>query len=129
MSTAAAWAARHARGVLAATAALAVAAAVLASTLPTDAGTDTLVDGDTAAYRATRDLREAFGDDPVIVLARGDLQNLLLSANVGQLLRLESCLAGKLPRGARPIPAPVPSWRKRGRSSSSRGRRRSSTRP
>ncbi len=106
MSAAAAWAARHARGVLAASAALAVAAAVLASSLPTDAGTDTLVDTDTAAYRATQDLRDAFGDDPVVVLARGDLQNLLLTGNLGQLLRLESCLSGRLPPGARPIPGP-----------------------
>ena len=106
MSTAAAWAARHARAVLAISAVLAVAAAALATTLPTDAGTDTLVDTDTAAYRATQELRETFGDDPVVVLARGDLQNLLLSANLGQLLRLESCLSGKLPPGARPIPGP-----------------------
>jgi hydrophobe/amphiphile efflux-3 (HAE3) family protein len=85
---------------------MAVAAAVLASTLPTDAGTDTLVDSDTAAYRATQELRETFGEDPVVVLARGDLQNLLLSSNLGQLLRLESCLSGKMPPGARPIPGP-----------------------
>jgi hydrophobe/amphiphile efflux-3 (HAE3) family protein len=106
LSTAAAWAARHARGVLAISAVLAVAAAALASALPTDAGTDTLVDTDTAAYRATQELRETFGDDPVVVLARGDLQNLLLSANLGQLLRLESCLSGKRPPGAKPIPGP-----------------------
>jgi hydrophobe/amphiphile efflux-3 (HAE3) family protein len=106
LSTAAAWAARHARAVLATAAVLAVAAAALATTLPTDAGTDTLVDSDTAASRATQDLRETFGDEPVVVLARGDLQNLLLSANLGQLLRLESCLSGNLPPGARPIPGP-----------------------
>jgi hydrophobe/amphiphile efflux-3 (HAE3) family protein len=106
LSTAAAWAARHARAVLAVSAVLAVAAAALASTLPTDAGTDTLVDTDTPSYRATQELRETFGDDPVVVLARGDLQNLLLSANLGQLLRLESCLSGKVPPGATPIPGP-----------------------
>jgi hydrophobe/amphiphile efflux-3 (HAE3) family protein len=92
--------------VLVTSAVLAVAAAALASTLPTDAGTGTLVDSDTPSYRATQDLREVFGDDPVVVLARGDLQNLLLTSNLGQLLRLESCLSGKLPPGARPIPGP-----------------------
>ena len=106
MSAAAAWAARHARAVLAISALLALAAAVLATALPTDAGTDTLVDTDTPAYRATQELRETFGEDPVVVLARGDLQNLLLTANLGQLLRLESCLSGKVPPGARPIPGP-----------------------
>jgi predicted RND superfamily exporter protein len=85
---------------------LAIAAAALASALPTDAGTGTLVDSDTPSYRATQDLREVFGDDPVVVLARGDLQNLLLTSNLGQLLRLESCLSGKLPPGAKPIPGP-----------------------
>ncbi len=102
----AAWAARHARGVLVAAGLLAVAAAVLASTLPTDAGTDTLVDSDTPSYRATQDLRKVFGDDPVVVLARGELQDLLLTSDLGQLLRLESCLSGKLPPGAKPIPGP-----------------------
>ena len=106
MSAAAAWAARNARAVLAISALLALAAAALASTLPTDAGTDTLVDSDTPSSRATQELRETFGEDPVVVLARGDLQNLLLSANLGQLLRLESCLSGKVPPGARPIPGP-----------------------
>jgi hydrophobe/amphiphile efflux-3 (HAE3) family protein len=92
--------------VLLGAAVLAAGAAVLASTLPTDAGTGTLVDTDTAAYRATQDLHEKFGEDPVVVLARGDLQNLLLTSNLGQLLRLEGCLSGKLPAGAKPIPGP-----------------------
>jgi hydrophobe/amphiphile efflux-3 (HAE3) family protein len=106
LSSLAAWAARHARAVLAISAVLAFAAAALATTLPTDAGTDTLVDADTPAYRATQDLRQAFGEDPVVVLAEGDLQPLLLTSNLGQLLRLESCLSGKLPPGAKPIPGP-----------------------
>jgi predicted RND superfamily exporter protein len=100
------WATRHARAVLAASALLAIAAAVAATTIPADAGTDTLVDTDTASYRATQELHRAFGEDPVVVLAEGDLRRLLLTANLGRLLRLESCLAGKLPPGARPIPGP-----------------------
>ena len=108
MSSVAAWAARHARAILAISAVLAPsAAAALATTqLPTDAGTGTLVDSDTPAYRATQDLRQSFGEDPVVVLARGNLQQLLLTSNLGQLLRLESCLSGKLPPRAKPIPGP-----------------------
>jgi uncharacterized protein len=106
LSSAAAWAARHARVVLAISAVLAVAAAAVATALPTDAGTDTLVDTDTAAYRATQDLRGVFGEDPVVVLAEGNLQKLLLTSNLGQLLRLEGCLSGKLPPRAKPIPGP-----------------------
>ena len=55
MSAAAAWATRHARAVLAVSALLALAAAVAATRIPTDAGIDTLVDTDTASYQATQD--------------------------------------------------------------------------
>ncbi len=102
----AAWAAGHARAVLALSVVLALAAAVGATRIPTDAGVGTLVDSDTATYRATQGVREAFGEEPVVVLARGDLQRLILTANVFRLLRLEGCLSGKVPKGAKPIPGP-----------------------
>ena len=37
---------------------------------------------------------------------RGDLQRLILTSNVFRLLRLEGCLSGKVPKGAKPIPGP-----------------------
>lgn len=79
---------------------------MLATQLPTDAATDTLVDSDTASYRATQEVREEFGEEPVVVLAEGDLQRLILTANLGRFLRLEGCLSGKVPEGAEPIPGP-----------------------
>jgi predicted RND superfamily exporter protein len=106
LSDAAAWAARHARVVIAIAAVLAAAAAVLATQLSTDAGEGTLVDSDTEAYRATQGVHRAFGSDPVVVLAEGDLQRLVLTANLGRLLRLEGCLSGRVPAGAKPIPGP-----------------------
>ena len=106
MSAVAAWAVRHARAVLAAALVLAVAAGVAATQLPTDAATDTLVDSDTAGYRATQEVRQDFGEEPVVVLAEGDLQRIVLTANLGRLLRLEGCLSGKVPKGAKPIPGP-----------------------
>jgi hydrophobe/amphiphile efflux-3 (HAE3) family protein len=106
LSGVAAWAVRHARIVLAVSAALALAAAVAATQLPTNAGTDTLVDTNTESYRATRQVREVFGEEPVVVLAQGDLQELILTSNLGRLLRLEGCLSGKVPKGAKPIPGP-----------------------
>lgn len=81
-------------------------AGAAATRLPTDAGTDTLVDTDTASYRATQHVREVFGDDPVVVLAEGDLQELILTENLARLLRLEGCLSGKVPEGAKPLPGP-----------------------
>jgi hydrophobe/amphiphile efflux-3 (HAE3) family protein len=106
LSSIAAWAVRHARAVLAVSAVLAVAAAVAATQLPTDAATDTLVDRDSESYRATERVREAFGEEPVVVVAEGDLQELILTPNLGRLLRLEGCLSGKVPKGAEPIPGP-----------------------
>jgi uncharacterized protein len=85
---------------------LALAAGIGATRIPTDAGVGTLADGDTATYRTTQQVREDFGEEPVVVLARGDLQELVLSANVFRLLRLEGCLSGNVPEGARPIPGP-----------------------
>ncbi|HET7054792.1 MAG TPA: MMPL family transporter [Solirubrobacterales bacterium] len=106
MSSVAAWAVRHARAVLAVALVLAVAATVAATQLPTDAATNTLVDSDTASYEATQQVKHDFGEEPVVVLAEGDLQKLVLTANLGRLLRLEGCLSGKVPKGAEPIPGP-----------------------
>lgn len=85
---------------------LAAAAFVAALQLSTDAGTDTLVDRDSESYRATERVREVFGEEPVVVVAEGDLQELILTPNLGRLIRLEGCLSGKVPKGAKPIPGP-----------------------
>jgi uncharacterized protein len=98
----AAWAAGHARPVLAASLVLAIGA----TRIPSDAGVDTLVDSDTATYRATQEVRSAFGEEPVVVLAEGELPDLILGPNVFRLLRLEGCLSGRVPQGAKPIPGP-----------------------
>jgi predicted RND superfamily exporter protein len=42
----------------------------------------------------------------VVVLAEGDLQELVLTENLGRLLRLEGCLSGRVPKGRKPIPGP-----------------------
>ncbi|HEY7457090.1 MAG TPA: MMPL family transporter [Solirubrobacterales bacterium] len=65
-----------------------------------------MVDSDTASYRATQEVRREFGEEPVVVLAVGDLQRLVLTSNLGRLLRLEGCLSGKVPQGAEPLPGP-----------------------
>jgi uncharacterized protein len=99
-------AAGHARIVLAVTVFVAVGAGVAATQLPANAGTSTLVDKDSEAYRATQRVREVFGEEPVVVVAQGDLQELVLTSNLGRLLRLEGCLSGNVPPGAKPIPGP-----------------------
>lgn len=103
---AAASAARHARVVLAVALAVALAAAVAATQIPTRAGLDTLVDSGGPTYRATQQVRRDFGEEPVVVLVKGELPNLILTDNLFKLLRLEGCLSGKVPKGAKPIPGP-----------------------
>jgi hydrophobe/amphiphile efflux-3 (HAE3) family protein len=102
----AAWAAGHAKPLLAVTAVVAVGAAIGATRIPTDAGVGTLADSDSATYKATQQVRQEFGEEPVVVLVKGELPQLLLTPNIFKLLRLEGCLSGKVPKGARAIPGP-----------------------
>ncbi len=60
----------------------------------------TLVGTSSPARAATETLRERFGDDPIIVLVRGDLQKLVLSQDIERVLALEGCIAGNAPAGA-----------------------------
>jgi len=102
----AAWSAEHARPLLAITLVVATAAAVGAAQLPTDAGVGTLADSGSATYAATEEVRRDFGEEPVVVLAKGELPRLILTQNIFKLLRLEGCLSGKVPKGAKAIPGP-----------------------
>jgi hydrophobe/amphiphile efflux-3 (HAE3) family protein len=78
--------------------------------LTPDAGTDKLVDHGSSAYAGTQEFRERFGDDAIVVLARADLRQLVKGDQLGQLLKLESCLSGnaptpaELPEGEEPFP-------------------------
>ncbi|MEX2195661.1 MAG: MMPL family transporter [Thermoleophilaceae bacterium] len=90
--------ARRPLPVLAAVALLAVAGAVLTLRLDPSAGTDTLVDEDSPASRATEEYRQQFGDDAVIVLIKGELtRTMLVPANLQKLIALEGCLSGNVP--------------------------------
>ena len=80
--------------VLAAVVLLALVGAVGALRLEADAGVDQLVDEDSATFAATEEFEQEFGDDAVVVLVRGDLEQLVLTENLGTLLSLEGCLSG-----------------------------------
>jgi uncharacterized protein len=100
----AAWSVRHAREVLAVAALIAVAAAVGATQVDTDAGLGTLVGSGDPTYQATQRVRAEFGEEPVVVLVKESLPKLLLGKDLVRLLRLEGCLSGKVPKGAEPLP-------------------------
>ena len=57
--------------VLAAAALVVLVAAILALRLEADAGTDQLVDRDSAAFVGTEEFKRDFGDDAVVVLVKG----------------------------------------------------------
>jgi hypothetical protein len=78
---------------------LALIGAVAALRLEADRSPSSLVDRGSSTYAATQSFYKAFGDEPVEVLVKGDLTQLLETRNLGHLLALESCLSGKAPGG------------------------------
>ena len=76
---------------------LAIVGAIGAGSLKPNGEAETLVDRGSDTFAATEDFKEKFGDDAVVVLVRGDLQQLLLGRDLNRILQLESCLAGTIP--------------------------------
>lgn len=93
-------AARRPRVVLALAIVLGVGAAGLALRLRPTAATSTLVSSSSGDYRATQRYYRAFGEEPVVVLVKGNLQQLVLSSDIERLLGLEGCLSGNVPARA-----------------------------
>ena len=85
--------------VLVVVAVLAIAGCALALRMEPSAAIDTLVGRGADSFQATERYRERFGDHSVIVLARGELPNLVLTSNLGRLIGLEGCLSGNKPEG------------------------------
>ena len=89
---------------------LALIGAVAALRLEADRSPSSLVDKGSTTYKQTQAFYDQFGDEPVEILVKGDLQQLLLTSNLGKLLGLESCLSGKASGGhvfkGEPAPAP-----------------------
>ncbi len=81
---------------------LGLGGAALALSLRPSAATDTFVGRSSTGYRATQRYYSSFGEEPVDVLVKGNLQDMLLSADIDRLLGLEGCLAGKVPAAGLP---------------------------
>ncbi|MBA2522558.1 MAG: MMPL family transporter [Solirubrobacterales bacterium] len=73
---------------------VAIVGVVGALQLSPDAGTDKLVDNGSAAFEGTQEFRQRFGDDAIVVLVKGNLDQLVLTDNINRLFSLEQCLSG-----------------------------------
>jgi len=100
LSSLAGGAARRPRLVIAIAVVLGLAGAALALRLHPTAATNTFVSGSSSEYRATESFYRNFGQEPVEVLVKGDLQKLVLSSDIQRLLGLEGCLSGNVPAPA-----------------------------
>jgi hydrophobe/amphiphile efflux-3 (HAE3) family protein len=76
---------------------LGIAGAGLALRLEPTAATSTFVSSASPGYKATQRFYESFGEEPVQVLVKGNLQQLLLSSDIDRLVGLEGCLSGNVP--------------------------------
>jgi uncharacterized protein len=79
---------------------LAIAGTLLALRLHASAATSTFVSSSSSEYAATQRFYERFGEEPVEVLVKGNLQQLVLSSDIARLVGLEGCLSGRLPAAA-----------------------------
>lgn len=79
---------------------LGVAGAGLALRLRPTAATSTFVSSSSADYRATQSFYRSFGEEPIAVLVKGSLQQLVLSSDIERLTGLEGCLSGNVPTKA-----------------------------
>lgn len=96
---------RRPRLTLAVVGVLALAGAALALRLEPSVDTDTLVDRGSKTFSATEDFKRDFGDDSVVIMAQGPLKKLVLTSDLGRLIRLEGCLSGNVPpQGLRQLP-------------------------
>lgn len=79
---------------------LALAGAGLALRLKPTAATSTFVSSSSSEYKSTQRFYESFGEEPVVVLVKGSLQQLVLSEDIDRLIGLEGCLSGNVPTAA-----------------------------
>ena len=74
---------------------LALGGGLLALGLRPSTGTDTFVSRSSANYQVTADDQAHFGGDPVIVLIKEPLTDLVLTKELATVTQLEACLAGQ----------------------------------
>jgi hydrophobe/amphiphile efflux-3 (HAE3) family protein len=76
--------------------ALALAGGALALRLQPNTGSDTFVSSSSPSFRASLDDERHFGGDPVVILIREPLTDLVETKDLGTVSELEACLAGQV---------------------------------
>jgi uncharacterized protein len=76
--------------------ALALGGGALALRLQPNTATDTFVNSSASSYKASQDDDQHFGGDPVVILIRESLPNLVETKDLGTETELEACLAGQV---------------------------------
>jgi uncharacterized protein len=79
---------------------LGLVGAAFALELSPTAATNTFVSNSSPEYKATQQFYKNFGEEPIEVLVKGNLQQLVLSSDVDRLVGLEGCLSGNVPKQA-----------------------------
>jgi uncharacterized protein len=100
LSALAGGAARRPRLVVIVAIALGLGATALALRLHPTAAASTLVSSSSSDYVHTQRFYARFGEEPIEVLVKGDLQQLVLSEDLERLVGLEGCLSGNVPASA-----------------------------
>lgn len=75
--------------------ALGAVGAGLAVGLTPSTAMNTFVDGSSHTYEQTQSFYRSFGQEPVEIVVKGNLQKLVLSEDIERLAGLEGCLAGR----------------------------------
>jgi uncharacterized protein len=81
---------------------LGLGGAALAARLHPSAATSTFVSSSSSQYRETQRFYKDFGEEPIVVLVKGSLQQVVLSSDIDRLVGLEGCLSGNVPASALP---------------------------
>jgi len=76
--------------------ALALGGGALALRLQPNTSSDTFVSGSSPTYQASVDDNEHFGGDPVVILIREPLTDLVETKDLATVSQLEACLAGQV---------------------------------
>ncbi len=79
---------------------LGLGGAAFASRLHPSAATSTFVSSSSSQYKQTQRYYKNFGEEPIVVLVKGGLQQLVLGSDIDRLVGLEGCLSGNVPAAA-----------------------------